>query len=98
MNMADGSETNSDDAKRDQRLEAVIADYIRDCEAGRSPDQWEILAAHPELAADLQEFFANRNRLNQIAAPIVTPEATDDESLRKKYENRLQVIQAKPAE
>lgn len=38
MTMADGSETNSDVAMREQLLEAVIADYIRACEAGNPPD------------------------------------------------------------
>ena len=59
-----------DDADRDQQLEAVIADYIRACESGTSPDRREILERHPELAEELRQFFGQRDRMNQMAEPI----------------------------
>lgn len=69
--MADDSKRNSGDAHREQLLEAVIADYIRAGEAGRPPDRREILAAHPELAAELMQFFAQRDRMNQWVDPTL---------------------------
>ena len=54
----------SDEAERDERLEAVIAEYIRDCDAGRVPDRRVILDRHPDLASELSEFIAQRSRLN----------------------------------
>ena len=68
--MADGSPTNSDAASREQLLEAVIVDYIRGCEAGSPPDRRPILDAQPELAVELRQFFAQRDRMNQLAEPI----------------------------
>ena len=59
-----------DDADRDQQLEAVIADYIRACESGTSPNRREILERHPELADELRQFFGQRDRMNQMAEPI----------------------------
>ena len=59
-----------DDADRDQQLEAVIAEYIRECETGTAPDRGEILKRHPELADELRQFFGQHDRMNHIAAPI----------------------------
>jgi serine/threonine protein kinase len=59
-----------DDSGRQRLLESVIADYIRACDAGAAPDQDGILKQHPELADDLRDFFAQRDQLNQLAAPM----------------------------
>ena len=66
----DSVTTPDDDADRDQQLEAVIADYIRACESGLSPDRREILERHPEQADELRQFFGQRDRMNQMAEPI----------------------------
>ncbi len=69
--MTENSERESgDDANRRHQLEAVIADYIRGCEAGSAPDQHQILERHAELADELRQFFGQHDRMNQIAAPI----------------------------
>ena len=69
--MSENSVTRTgDEANRDAELESVIADYIRACDAGVSPNQQAILERHPELADDLREFFAQRDHLNQLAGPI----------------------------
>jgi WD40 repeat protein/Flp pilus assembly protein TadD/tRNA A-37 threonylcarbamoyl transferase component Bud32 len=51
-------------------LDSVIADYIRACEAGTSPRRREVLERHPEFAAELRQFFLQRDRMNQMAMPI----------------------------
>jgi serine/threonine protein kinase len=55
---------------KEERLQEVIAAYLRDIEAGRNPDRAEILARHPDLAGELQEFFAGQEQLGRLAAPL----------------------------
>ncbi len=52
------------------RLQEVIAAYLRDIEAGRNPDQVEILTRHPDLAGELEAFFAGQEQLGRLAAPL----------------------------
>ena len=59
-----------EDSDREQQLEAVIADYIGSCESGTVPDRREILSRHPELAAELRDFFGQHDRMNQMGQPI----------------------------
>lgn len=68
--MTDRSETDSKSGKREQLLEEVIADYIRACETGDSPDRRQLLDRHPGAANELRQFFEQRDRLNQMAEPI----------------------------
>ncbi len=58
------------DEPRGQQLESVIADYIRICEAGRNPSRREMLEQYPEMADELKQFFAQRDRLHQLVEPI----------------------------
>jgi len=55
---------------QEERLQEVIAAYLRDVEADRNPDQAEILARHPELAGELQSFFAGQEHIGRLAAPL----------------------------
>src|SRR5262245_11869724 len=57
------------DPARQERLEAVLAEYLRRVEAGEKLDRPAILAEHPDLAADLREFFANQAHLARIVGP-----------------------------
>jgi WD40 repeat protein/PAS domain-containing protein len=57
-------------SEEEQQLEAVIADFILACEGGTEPDRQHLLQQHPHLADQLRPFFAQRDRLNQLAGPI----------------------------
>src|ERR1700737_2468603 len=51
----------------DQRVDEVIAEYLAAVEAGQAPDPQEVLARHPEMAAELASFFANRQHFERLA-------------------------------
>ena len=55
---------------REQRVDEVIAAYLQAEAAGRSPDRAEIVARHPDLAADLQSFFADHDRFRRLSPDI----------------------------
>src|SRR5262245_58137159 len=57
-------------ASREGRLNEVLLAYVEALEAGRAPDRRAWLARHPEFAAELEEFFAGRDRLEHLAAPL----------------------------
>ena len=86
--MSENSVTRTgDEANRDAELESVIAEYIRACDAGHEPDRQPILEQHPDLAADLRDFFANRDQMNRLARPFGesesrTPFLTPPETIR----------------
>jgi eukaryotic-like serine/threonine-protein kinase len=56
--------------EREQRLDEVIAAYLQAVQAGQASDQREWLACHPDLAPELAEFLADRERLERLAGPV----------------------------
>ena len=62
--------TTPSSTEREQRLECILADYLHAVEAGTPPDRAEMLARHPDLAADLASFFQNRDAMERMARPI----------------------------
>jgi WD40 repeat protein/tRNA A-37 threonylcarbamoyl transferase component Bud32 len=63
-------------------LDAVIADYVQQVEAGQVPDREALLAQHPELAERLRAFFADYDRLDRQAADLrlsADPNRTTDQ-------------------
>jgi tetratricopeptide (TPR) repeat protein len=68
----------------EQRLDDVVVAYLKSLEAGFTPDPEEWLRRHPELAAELREFFADQAEVRRWTAPLrplapatPPPEGTD---------------------
>ena len=59
----------SDDQEdaRSQRLNAILAAYLQSVEAGRPPNRDQLLAQHPELAAELRAFLAQHEAFQGLA-------------------------------
>src|SRR5580704_17663144 len=55
---------------RDHRLQEVLAAYYEAAEHGTAPDRQILLDRHPELAADLIEFFAIQDQMHHLAEPL----------------------------
>jgi tRNA A-37 threonylcarbamoyl transferase component Bud32 len=53
--------------RRERRLNAVIAEYIKAVQAGRTPDRPKFLERHWDLTDGLVSFFANEDRLMHMA-------------------------------
>jgi WD40 repeat protein/tetratricopeptide (TPR) repeat protein/tRNA A-37 threonylcarbamoyl transferase component Bud32 len=51
-------------------LDAVIAAYVQEVEAGAVPDREALVTRHPELAERLRAFFADYDRLDREAANL----------------------------
>jgi serine/threonine-protein kinase len=73
---------------RESRLYTVLADCVEALENGSRLDPRELLARYPEFTSELTEFFAGRNQLERMAAPLReagqaanTDDANADDSL-----------------
>src|SRR5947209_7493721 len=54
----------------ERRFNEITAAYVLAVEAGRAPDRGELLARHPDHAAELRAFFSDHDRLNRLAAGL----------------------------
>jgi eukaryotic-like serine/threonine-protein kinase len=87
--------TNSSSAhdERDDRLEQVLAEYLRSVESGAALDRQALVNKHPDLADDLRSFFANRDALDRVADPLkafafeptMGTDSSTDDSPRVRY-------------
>src|SRR5262245_23989142 len=60
----------SADASRDERLQAVLLDYLKAVDAGQSPSRGELLRCNPDWADELEAFFADQERVDKAVAPL----------------------------
>jgi WD40 repeat protein/tRNA A-37 threonylcarbamoyl transferase component Bud32 len=67
---SDGSTGGFDAPDSEAALGDVIAAYLRSVEVGQPPNREALIEQHPELAAELSEFFANHDRLEQLAQAL----------------------------
>jgi serine/threonine-protein kinase len=77
--------SNASNASAADPLDAVIAEYVQQVEAGVVPDREALLAGHPELAERLRAFFADCDRLDRQAADLrlsADPNRTTDATAR----------------
>lgn len=58
------------DPDHDERLERVLAQYLRADEEGAPLDQRQLMIEHPDLADDLASFFRNRGAMQQIVEQV----------------------------
>jgi len=56
----------------DERLDAIIAEYMQACDAGLQPDREAIIARHPEFASELRTFFADESHFDLREATRAT--------------------------
>jgi hypothetical protein len=63
------SSTTPPDA-RSERVDEVILAYLEEVDAGRAPQPADYLARYPDLAPDLQSFFADQQQVRRLTAPL----------------------------
>jgi serine/threonine-protein kinase len=61
------SEKATESGGREERLQAVLHEYLQAVDASRRPDRDELLRRHPELASELRAFFGAQDRLDRAA-------------------------------
>ena len=68
MNREQVVTTPNDPTTSNDSLDAVIAAYLLAVEAGEVPNRQELLDQHPEQAEALRGFFADLDRMDQVAS------------------------------
>ena len=67
--------------QHEQRLNAVIADYLQAVQAGRAPNRRELLERHWDLTDGLVSFFGNEDQMKRLAglpSPLLRVESFTD--------------------
>jgi serine/threonine protein kinase len=60
------SETTNRDEPRRERLDGVIGAFLVALDAGENPIPTDWIARHPDLCPELAEFFADRERMDEL--------------------------------
>ena len=63
------SNANSGSSSRQDRLNRIIVEYLEAVESEIAPDRQEMLGRHSDLAAELQAFFADHDKMKKLAGP-----------------------------
>jgi serine/threonine protein kinase len=58
------------DPDREERLNEALLAYVEARQAGREPDRGQLLAAHPDLRGELEEFFASHDEVERLATAL----------------------------
>jgi tetratricopeptide (TPR) repeat protein len=68
-----------DTSEHEQRVNRLLAEYLEAERLGQAPDRDELLRRHPELARELQSFFADKDQFGQLAGllAVATPKPAD---------------------
>jgi WD40 repeat protein len=66
-------------SEQTNRLDEIIGNYLEAENRGDQPNRAEIIARHPDLAADLDAFFRDHDHMKELVAPIqnLSSEAPD---------------------
>src|SRR5262245_22593143 len=59
-----------DSNEQRRRVADVLAEYYAAVEAGEAPDQQAVMAQHPDLAAELAEYFEAQDRFARLVEPV----------------------------
>src|SRR3954469_17753534 len=70
----------SEPSAHEDRLLEIVQRYQADRDAGRSPDRAALIAAHPELAAELAGYLDALDALNAAAGLVRLPAPVNPET------------------
>jgi WD40 repeat protein/tRNA A-37 threonylcarbamoyl transferase component Bud32 len=64
-------DTEPSPSSREQQVNEAIAAHLEAVDAGQAPDRKAFIAAHPDIATDLESFFADRDQFDRLADPLI---------------------------
>ena len=95
------SDSQADPDSREERFNALLAEYLTALDAGRAPDRQSWIAEHAEFAEELEEFFTGSEQFQRLSesfhgSVVRTPEHVGAEKPRQPGTNSTQSLQATP--
>ncbi|HKI31212.1 MAG TPA: serine/threonine protein kinase, partial [Gemmataceae bacterium] len=75
------TEPANEPGSHEERVNAILAAYLDAAAAGQAPDRAELLARHPDLAAELASFLAEDDQVRRLAEPLRSADAAEAASL-----------------